>query len=242
MDTRAVLFDLDDTLFDHTYCARTGLEAVREAHPALSAHPLTFVHQEFARLLDEMHPRVLSGELTLEQSRCERVERLLRWSGCQPSESEVLTFSELYRRSYQDARRPVPSARALLEALHMRVVVGVVTNNITSEQVLKLRHCGLDRSIDFMVTSEDVGVCKPHAPIFDEALRRAGCRPAEAVMVGDSWESDVVGARQAGLRAVWFNRSHAAPPGGSTATMITSLQPAQRVAALVLAASEPLGG
>jgi putative hydrolase of the HAD superfamily len=87
-----------------------------------------------------------------------------------------------------------------------------VTNNTVAEQVEKLAFLGLDRIVEHLVTSEQVGVAKPDPTIFRTALRQAAASPGEAVMVGDSWTSDVVGAHKAGIRAVWFNRFHAPRP------------------------------
>src|SRR5690606_38016236 len=83
---------------------------------------------------------------------------------------------------------------------------GIVTNNFTAEQWGKLRVCGLDSLIDFMVTAESAGVAKPHPEIFRVALDQGGVGPSESVMVGDSWEVDVIGAVHVGLPAVWFDR------------------------------------
>jgi HAD superfamily hydrolase (TIGR01549 family) len=82
----------------------------------------------------------------------------------------------------------------------------VVTNNLVEEQRQKLEHCGLTAFVDHHVTSEVTGVAKPHRGIFDAALQRAGVSADEAVMLGDSWEVDVLGAQAAGIRPVWFNR------------------------------------
>ena len=82
----------------------------------------------------------------------------------------------------------------------------VVSNNLLEEQQEKLRACGMDRFVDVLVVSEEVGVAKPERRIFEVALERAQVRADEAVMIGDSWANDVEGARAAGIRAVWFTR------------------------------------
>ena len=50
-------------------------------------------------------------------------------------------------------------------------------------------------------------MAKPDPRIFAIALERLGCAAADAVMIGDSWPADIEGARAAGVRAIWFNRS-----------------------------------
>lgn len=235
--TRAVLFDLDETLFDHTYAARCALSALRDRHEALQSRPLEELEQEALRLLNETHPRVLQGLVTVDQARIERFERLFAYCGAEVSQAEILQHAARYRSTYQVSRRPVPGAVPLLEQLSGRAVVGIVSNNLTEEQQDKLRCTGIDRLIDFLVTSEDAGAIKPDPAIFQEALSRAGCRAGEAVMVGDSWESDVLGARNAGIRPVWFNRTGRPCPDPALADEIQSFEPADQIAALLLRSS-----
>jgi FMN phosphatase YigB (HAD superfamily) len=62
--------------------------------------------------------------------------------------------------------------------------------------------------------SGDLGAGRPDPRIFAEALRAAGARPADAVMVGDNVAKDVEGALAAGLDAVWINRAARPRPDG----------------------------
>ena len=102
--------------------------------------------------------------------------------------------------------RNLGQKQGLLAAVRRQSRVGIVSNNLTAEQEDKLRHCGLDSLIDFMVTSEDVGMLKPEPGIFQAALAAGGFGAEQAVMVGDNWEVDIVGALAVGLRCIWFDR------------------------------------
>lgn len=73
---------------------------------------------------------------------------------------------------------------------------------------------GLLGLLDPAVVSFRVGVEKPHARIFETALAEAGVEPHVALMVGDDWEADVLGARAVGMQALYVERyGHAAPDG-----------------------------
>ncbi len=129
----------------------------------------------------------------------------------------------------------MPGAVALLQELRRHgVKIGIVTNNLLEEQKDKLAACGLSGLVDALVTSEEFACTKPDPQIFGIALDLVGCTRAEAVMVGDSWEADIVGARNAGIRAVWFNRFGAAQPPGEPVEEISSLEPAELVARTLL--------
>ena len=85
-------------------------------------------------------------------------------------------------------------------------------SNFTDGLLTLLTYHGLDRFFNSVTYSQAVGASKPDPRVFDRALERAECGPSEAIHVGDSWESDYLGAKRAGLRAVWLNRNGANPP------------------------------
>lgn len=220
----AVLFDLDDTLFDHEHCSRAALWSVRGEHPALSGAPWEELRLRYSRLLEEIHVRLLSGELTLQEARRERFRRLFSELGESANDELVQRAVDGYARAYRESWRPLPGAERLLRAVGERAKVAVVTNNLFAEQRDKLRTLGLARYVDELVTSEAVGVAKPDPGIFRLALERLECSADDAVMVGDSWESDVAGARAAGIRAVWLNRGGLACPDPALASEIRDLE------------------
>lgn len=230
---RAVLFDLDDTLFDHQRCARAALLGVRDGHACFAKLDPSEFEASHGRLLEELHAEVMAGRVELDAARVERFRRLYAWAGVDASQELAARAAATYRERYLDARIEVRGAAALLAVVkgHARIVV--VSNNLLEEQREKLRHCGLDRHVDALVVSEEAGVSKPDPAIFQLALERVGVSADEAVMVGDSWVNDIEGARSAGIRAVWFNRDGRSSPDPDVAT-IQSLEPAEEVLRVLL--------
>ena len=212
---RAVLLDLDDTLFDHQHCAREALLGIRGLHATLSEIEAGHLEKAHAGILEELHLEVLAGRLDLDAARIERFRRLYLSAGIEPDAALATRTAAAYREAYIHARRPVPGAAAFLEAVRAQARVVIVSNNLLHEQREKLRDCDLERYVDVLVVSEEAGVAKPDPRIFTIALERAGVAANEAVMVGDSWANDVEGARAAGIRAVWFNRDGGTPPDAS---------------------------
>jgi putative hydrolase of the HAD superfamily len=202
---RAVLFDLDDTLFDHRQCARLALSDLHRAHDAFQTTPFAEFERLHAAFLEELHQRVIAGDLALDEARQQRFRKLFHAVGVTPDEDAVAHAATTYREGYRRLRQPVAGAAPLLDAVRQRARIGIVSNNLLDEQQDKLRHCALDQYIDVLVVSEEAGVSKPDPEIFRIALDRLGCGADEAVMVGDSWAADIAGARAAGIRAVWFN-------------------------------------
>jgi HAD superfamily hydrolase (TIGR01549 family) len=233
MTVRAVLFDLDDTLFDHRASARAALAAVHR----LFAQSIEFAEFErhHAHYLEEMHLEVLAGRATLDDARRERFRRVFAALGLRLDPADVHRAAAAYRDGYAGTREAMDGAIDLLATLRPRAAIGIVTNNLLDEQRSKLLACGLTPYVDELIASEDLGVSKPDPEIFRVALRRLRVDAAEAVMVGDSWHNDIAGAAAAGIRAIWFNRDvleqPAVPPDIPS---ITVLAPAAAVAALIL--------
>ena len=230
---RAVLFDLDDTLFDHRRSARAALEAVHRDHAA----ELDFAELErhHGIYLEEMHLEVLAGRIGLDDARRERFRKVFRALGVTLDAADVDAVASAYRGGYMSARRALDGAASLLAALRPHARIAIVTNNLLQEQQDKLAHCGLAPLVDVLIASEDVGVSKPDPRIFRIALDRAGVEPSEAVMVGDAWENDVAGARRAGIRAVWFNPDRAAKPADPAGVEeIHALEPAADIVRLLM--------
>jgi HAD superfamily hydrolase (TIGR01509 family) len=235
--TRAVLLDLDDTLFDHRHGARQALAAVRESHSALAGLDPAELERRHALILEAIHLRVLANEIGLDDARLERFRRLFESAGVPAHVNDVALVQQAastYRDCYMRSRREVQGATALLRALRSRARVGIVSNNLAREQYEKLRFCGFDAHLDAIVISEEAGVSKPDPAIFRLALERIGVDAEEAVMVGDAWHTDIAGARAAGLRAIWFNpHGSARPEPWADVEEIRALEPASAVLSVI---------
>jgi putative hydrolase of the HAD superfamily len=230
---RAVLFDLDDTLFDHQRCSRAALADVAAGHACFQAIEPSHLERLHAGILERLHLEVIAGRMVLDAARVERFRQLYRAAGVEADDALATRAALRYRDAYIEARVEVDGAAALLEAVRERAQVVVVTNNLLEEQRAKLRHCGLERHVDLLVASEEAGVSKPDPGIFEIALARAGVTASDAVMVGDSWANDVLGARAVGIRAIWFNRTGLPAPDPSVA-VIDRLRPLEAVLPVIL--------
>lgn len=106
----------------------------------------------------------------------------------------------------------------LLEQLTATRTAAIVTNENARTQLIKLRAIDPDaRFFRWIVTSEEVGVEKPAARLFEEAVERIGCAPRDCVVVGDSVAADLLPALRLGMRAVLtreFSHEPEEPPAG----------------------------
>jgi 5'-nucleotidase len=203
---KAVLFDLDDTLFDHKFSRLKGLTALQKELPQLAAVSLEELEREHEKLLKADYDQVLDGRLSIIEGTTKRIMKLCSLHGLNLSLEEARRSANLYSKGYANNRRPVPGSKELLTALSNYATVGLVSNGLVEPQIEKLRACKIDEPLDFIVISEAVGFKKPGKEIFEVALKRAKVKASEAVYVGDSWESDVLPALNLGMDAVWLNR------------------------------------
>ncbi len=108
---------------------------------------------------------------------------------------------------------PFPETEATLRRLlELGTPMHVLSGNVDYLPILlaNLGWTALFRSVTF---TQEVGVQKPDARVFHFALRRADVSSDDAIYVGDSWEADYVGAQNAGMSAVWLNRTGRPAPG-----------------------------
>lgn len=232
---RGVLFDMDDTLFDHNFATVQALENLCVEEPAFTCWPADELRMRYSALLEELHAGVLTGQLTIPEARYERFRRLLSDATNAPvNDDRPARLSAFYRAAYEAAWRAVPGAIDVLTMLRDRgISIGIVTNNIADEQRQKMQRCGMESLVNALITSEEMGVQKPAAAIFHAALDALDIRAVECVMVGDVWATDIIGAQNAGVRPIWFNW-RGLPSPDATVPELRSFQPAESVCRLML--------
>ena len=111
-------------------------------------------------------------------------------------------------------------AEELVRYLAKKYPLTVVTNGFVEVQYEKFDKSGLRDCFAHIVLSEEVGCQKPNPRIFEEALRMNGLQAEDVVMIGDSWNSDIQGAINAGIDQIWIRKSKDPLPEGQTATYL----------------------
>ncbi|MGN6272720.1 MAG: HAD family hydrolase [Protaetiibacter sp.] len=211
-DIRAVLFDLDDTLFAHRESVEAGILAHRTALGGAfaTAEPAS----EFARwnaLEEEHYHRYLAGEVDYLEQRRARARDFVAPYGLELDDEAALRWFADYTDHYRASWTLHDDARACLDALPPRAL-GIITNGDLDFQTAKIVATGLDALIplDHVIASGEVGVAKPHPGIFELAARHLGVEPRAACYVGDRLHTDAIGAARAGLLGVWIDRRRTA--------------------------------
>lgn len=99
----------------------------------------------------------------------------------------------------------IPGTIELLDALHTKFSLNIITNGFKEAQHVKMNSSGLIQYFDTVFVSEEVGVHKPDPKIFHYAMQYSGAKKMEdCMMIGDTYQTDVYGALNAGMTAVHF--------------------------------------
>ena len=109
-------------------------------------------------------------------------------------------------------------AEELVRYLAAKYPLTVVTNGFVEVQYEKFDKSGLRDCFAHIVLSEEVGCQKPNPRIFEEALRMNSLQAEDVVMIGDSWNSDIQGAINAGIDQIWIRKSKDPIPVEQSAT------------------------
>lgn len=204
MTIKLITFDLDDTLWD-TAPVIVSAEATLRQWLAEHAPDLGGVPVEH---LWTIRAQVLEREPELKH-RISALRRRVLFHALEEAGYEQAEASRLAAEGFEvflHARHQLdifPEVQPTLEALANHFALGVVTNGNAD-----VRRLGLADYFQFALCAEDIGIAKPDARLFQEALQRGGASADTAVHIGDHPGDDIAGAQQAGLRAIWFN------PGG----------------------------
>jgi putative hydrolase of the HAD superfamily len=241
---KAVLFDLDDTLMPDESAANEALVATaglakqwhsvppgdlkdsvrRVARRVWSANPVV---APYKGNFDVSSWSALNARFDGED---DEMRQLREWASGYRLEvwSEALaengiadplladTLSCVYMAERRARYQPFPDALPVLNDLGRDFRLGLVTNGPCDLQCDKVEQAGLKDCFASVVISREVGVMKPDPRIFAIALDRLGVTASESVFVGDTPKTDIIGARAAGMKAVWLNRERIALPDGIT--------------------------
>ena len=234
MKQKAILFDFDDTLFDHRSSMLTGLMALQKMYDCFAVQTLFEFERVHLRLLNDVHLNsIFNGKLTLEEARALRFKRAFMYYGIDADDKLSYEAAEIYRTNYVSVNRLVPGAVKLLNILKPSYKICVVTNNFLDEQLRKLRTGKIEHLIDEMITSEEVKSTKPEPLIFQTILNRLQVTPDDTIMIGDSWYSDIIGASNLGMKCIWVNVYNETCPDPAIAAEVKSLEDTELILKLI---------
>lgn len=231
MTTKAVIFDLDDTLMAEGPAYRTCfLETCRTAHEHYQIEPEELLEAlgrhaellwrksgliEYCREMGIIWSEGLWGTFEGDQPNLRSLAewvpayRVEAWSKALADHGvvDLLLAEELaddFIRRRRERHELFSEALEVLDHCRSKYSLAMVTNGAPDIQMAKVRAARLEPYFKSILISGEVGVGKPDPRIFRMALEQLGVGPEEAVMVGNSLQRDIRGAKNTGIRAIWM--------------------------------------
>lgn len=209
---KAIFMDWDDTIGDWSNAASKAL------HDLYEHYHLHELYESVSDFINTYEPYNLElwnqygrGEVTKERLHFERFYHPLAVNSLPDFRSRAKTelahemgdeFLKLTNKYFS----VLPGAAEVVRALAGRYPLTIISNGFKEVQYYKFAHSGLQDCFAHTIISEEVGINKPQPEIFRIALRLNHITADEAVMIGDSYPSDIAGAKTAGIDQIWLHR------------------------------------
>lgn len=211
MQYKNLFFDLDDTLWD---IHRNGRECLKEIYldygyekfyPTFEAYYQVYMPHNF-----HLWGLYRQGEITKEVLIVERFLAPVRTFGIDDPVYAKNLSDDFLERSTRKTQL-IEGTMELLDYLKPKYRMHILSNGFREVQFKKIENSGLKPYFDKVILSEDAGINKPHAGIFTYALKNTNSRRDQTVMIGDSWDADILGAHRSRIAQIWFNPGGEAP-------------------------------
>jgi putative hydrolase of the HAD superfamily len=224
MQYQHLFFDLDHTLWDFDINSREALQDIYESLSLADAGVYDFdlFHKLYLGHNERLWDRYRQGKMKVDE---------LRWKRMAVTLLEFKNGDEaLARKMGSEFLEILPTKKALFPGTfdllnylkEKKYELHLITNGFEKIQLQKLVNSGIDHFFGEVITSERSNSLKPHPEIFEYALLKTGARKKESIMIGDTPDVDILGAREAGIDQVYVNHTGNHEPVNATYT-VTSL-------------------
>lgn len=210
---KAIFVDIDDTLLDYVPCCREAFDAAMDtlsAEGGLSAERSVFCQRSglfnlFFDIAGRLFSEAKHGKYTIAEVMDLYPKEFIAAIGY--PDSAVEPFKQAFRAAWGKTHTLVPEAEEMLEALKNKGYrLFAASNSFGHLQRSRLEQAGILHYFEDTFISMDIGYDKPDIRFYQEALRRAGLKSGEVLMIGDSMTTDIEGAKNAGMDALFFDR------------------------------------
>lgn len=214
---KAVYFDLDDTLCGYWDASKAALRSAFGDHGPAGESPERMVQawasafRGFSKTVKNDPDWYKTYCKTGEPSRTEQMRRALAEVGVE-DEAMAARLSEAYAATRDANLQLFPDAVEVLQRLHARYPLGLITNGPADIQRQEIATLGIGGFFDHVFIEGELGFGKPEASVFQMAAEAVGAQPNELLFVGNSYAHDIKPAIEAGWKTVWVRRPSDVPP------------------------------
>ena len=211
-----LFIDLDDTIYDFSGASR---ESFQETYDLLHYERYFDSFEHYLSLYEPYNLELWriygEGKITKEELNRRRYSHPLECVGVNDQQLADTFCREALGRI--PTKGPLmPGALELLEYLRPKYNMYILSNGFKELQSRKMRTAGIDGYFDALILSEDIGVNKPNRELYEYALAKTGSKLNESLMIGDMFDTDIVGAANIGMEQMYYNpkekKGHAFSP------------------------------
>ena len=198
------LFDLDQTLLDFHASEKIGLEKV------LKSNGLSFsdgVYSAFKAYNKSLWKELEKGTISREELFIKRFVYIFGECEGDSSNLDALTVNNDFIKTMAQNGVLLDGALELVRRIKEKIKdskIYIITNGATINAKGRIASTGLDKYIDDIFVSEDMGVTKPSKEYFDMVLETIKQPKESCIVIGDSLSSDMLGAKNASMASIWF--------------------------------------
>ncbi|WP_335965974.1 YjjG family noncanonical pyrimidine nucleotidase [Galbibacter sp. PAP.153] len=201
-----VFFDLDHTLWDFEKNSQLTYEKIFTSNNVaidLTEFLEVYVPNNFR--LWELYQK---DKITKEDLRYQRLKTTFDALDMVVSDEMILKLSDEYIKYLSTYNHLFNDSIEILEYLFPNYKLHIITNGFAEVQQGKLKNSKIDHYFQVIMNSETAGVKKPNPIIFKMALNQAKVKPEKAIMIGDSYEADILGAKNVGMHTLFYTPLH----------------------------------
>lgn len=200
-----ILLDLDDTLINTAQNTIITVEEIYNDYQLGNYFPsfndfFTLYHNSVSQLWELYNKNQISKEI-LQRERFIAPLSIVE----QISEEQALAINDDYIQRIILKDTLIEGARELLEYLHSKYRLHILSNGFTEMQYKKMDSAGISHYFDKVILSDIVGMNKPHPDIFTFALKEINVEKNKIIMIGDNLSTDIEGAHNSGIEQIWYN-------------------------------------
>ena len=200
-----LFIDLDDTLYDFSAASQ---ESFRETYDLVHYDRFFKSFEHFYSIYEPYNLELWhiygKGKITKEELNKRRYSYPLEVVGIH-DQKLADTFCREALGRIPTKNRLIEGAIELLEYLHSKYNLYILSNGFKELQSRKMRTTGIDKYFDGLILSEDIGINKPNRELYEYALQKTASKVEDSIMIGDMFETDIVGAANIGMKQIYFN-------------------------------------
>ncbi|MGL1887564.1 MAG: YjjG family noncanonical pyrimidine nucleotidase [Reichenbachiella sp.] len=207
---QSIFFDLDHTLWDYDANAKLTLLELFDQYEldAVGIESAEVFTRHFFEVNEDLWAKYNVGAIDKFYLRNERFRLVFEASGAimkLVSQELFKSLNKSFLKTCSQKSKLMVGAKEILEDLHGRYPMYIITNGFEEVQSIKMESSGIHHYFEKIITSEKAGFKKPMAGIFTYAMKWCKADPEQSIMIGDNLNADIKGARDFGIDQVYYN-------------------------------------